>query len=131
MKNRAGLHFIQELKEKRLFDLYLLMKRSGKYSSFVEICRELEITPMPIHYISYYRANIVYKEYFLRGRTVKYRHLPKTILYNSFILTCKKLMKQGLTDTDDIICKALLSKAPCIGNSESQIRRILRKQGAH
>lgn len=123
-------NFKDELRAKRLYDLYLIMKRSGKYASLYDITKELEITPMPIHYISFYTARRIYYRHFEKKQDINYASISKNILYNSFILTCKKLQQQGMTEPNKIISAALLSEAPCIGLSESYIRRILKEQGA-
>lgn len=123
-------NFIEELRAKRILDLYRIMRKQGKYSSLHEICQDIELMPMPIHYISYYRAYRAYLRHFVQKQKVTYKFISRNILYNSFLARCKEFMAQGITDRDTIIHKALLSDAPCIGLSEPQIRRILRKQGA-
>ena len=130
MNKMERYNFKDELRAKRLYDLYLIMKRSGAYSTLYDITKELSIMPMAIHYISFYTARRVYHRYFLHKKPVRYKSISKSILYNSFILVCKQLRAQGLTDANKIISHALLSEAPCCGLGESYIRRILRAQGA-
>lgn len=130
MNLKRRYSFINELVVQRIYDLYLLMRKSGQYNSLVDISRAIEISPMPIHYISYLMGSRVYSRYFIEGRKVEYRFIYKNILYNSFLSRCRELRQQGLTDANTIISKALLSPAPCIGLSESRIRRILRSKGA-
>lgn len=123
--------FINELLAERLYLLYTAMRKSRKYNSLVDISREIELMPMPVHYISVLMAQKCYTQYFVAGKKVEYKFTGKRILYNSFIKRCKELRrrKKNLSDSQ-IIKEALLSEAPCVGLSESQIRRILRSKGA-
>ena len=129
MESRTSYNFISELRAKRLYDLFMSLRSTGSYRSFCDITRELEIMPMPIHYISFYMARKYYYAHFVHHRKVSYKFLPKSILVNSFIQNCKRFIDQGETDNNTIIQKAILSESPCIGLSEPQIRRILRNMG--
>lgn len=130
MPANDNYNFIRELRDKRLFDMYLLMRKSRRYNSFCEITHELELLEMPIHYLSYLMASRIYRKYFIHKQNITVKSVPKNILYYSFINKCKELKRAGLKDRNTIIKKALLSPAPCIGLSESQIRRTLRAKGA-
>lgn len=126
----ARYSFNQDILTQRIYDLYVEMRQTRRYRSIIDISRELEITPMPVHYISFLQGRRVYYKHFIHHTPVKYKFISKNILYNSFIMRCRELKKQGITDHNSIISKALLSPAPCCGLSESQIRRILRTKGA-
>ncbi len=122
--------YIRDMQAQRLYELYKLMRRQSQYSSLCDITRTLELMPMPLHYISSDMASRIYYQYFVHHKPVEFKSISRNIMYNSFLLKCKELMQQGFTDVHTIIQKAVLSEAPCIGLSESQIRRILRSKGA-
>lgn len=132
MRKNGNYNFIRDIRQNAIECLYSQMRASGDFPNLHAICVELESMPMPLHYISYRMARSLYTSYFDRGDLHTRKWPTKKRLYDSFIKECKKLRASGRYTSDrDIITNALLSPAPCIGLSESMIRRILVSMGAH
>ena len=127
--------FIADIREDALWSLYLQMRSDGDFCGLWNLTAEIVDMPMPLHYISYRMARQLFSWKFERhgwgGVTRKWPQ--KRRLYDSFISCCERAMKDfpDECDTREIIRIALLSPAPCIGLSHSQIQRILKRRGAH
>lgn len=116
-------------RDKEIVVLYKDMRRSFAYSGLYQICKAISGTIMSRHYISYETAKIIYKKYQNTGMYPDgdgYRRK----LYRSFIRSCEREMERNpLISEEDMIWRALYSKADCCGISPNRIYRVLKKGG--
>lgn len=116
-------------RERVIKDLFLQLKRTGKYSTIGEICRKISTMDMDRYYVSEDRARDIYLRYRRTGKIApcsKYAY----VLRLGLVHECERIRKEKILNCISHIVREAIEQPACsIGLSPSRIQRILKEGG--
>jgi hypothetical protein len=129
MKHKGNKGENSLYRERKIKELFTKLKRTGKYGTIGEICREISCMEMDRYYISEERACEIYYRY-RRNGTIESCSKYAYTLRLDLVHLCEKIRKEkGIESMRHVVREALEYPAQCIGISPSRIQRILEEGG--
>lgn len=129
MKHKGNRGEICMYRERKIKELFLSLKRTGKYSTIGEICKTLAGMPMDRYYISEERARDIYVRY-LRSGVIDSCSRYAYALRLALVHECDRIRRKGeAISINRIVLAAVECPAKSIGLSPSRIQRILKEGG--
>lgn len=129
MKHKGNRGEMCIYRERKIRELFLMLKRTGNYSTIGEICKTLSCLPMERYYISEERARDIYVR-FLRSKVIDSCSRYAYSLRLDMVHECERIRREGKAiSINQIVRQALETPAKSIGLSPSRIQRILKEGG--
>lgn len=116
-------------RERKIKELFLALKRSGKYGTIGEICKTISGMAMDRYYISEERARDIYVRYLRNGVIDSCSRYAYSLRLN-LVHECDRIRREGSGMSINHVVRAAIERpAKNIGLSPSRIQRILKEGG--